>query len=470
MRVIFSRKGFDSRAGGVPSPIINGHFISLPIPAAVRSATTYERLGLGKIVEDLTGRRIGARQLCHDDPDFRFGALGPGGAARGHLERQGVGAGDLFLFWGLFRQAEKIANGYRYVRSARKEHWLFGWLQVAKVIALGEDGSWFVRKHPELARHPHCRPGWGAHNTLYVATKRVRVGGRTLNVPGAGIFPEAREMLRLTARGENRSLWTVPAWLKRVGLSYHRDPARWGRETLQVVARGQEFVADVDNDPDAFAWLEELFQNTRPRATSRPRTVKLHKQRPRNRIWRYVVATDSGYAPCIDRRMLSLCICKPIIRLGAAVGDWVIGFEPKRFGPPTRVVWAGRVSEKLLMGQYQMQYPRRRDAIYKLLRITPDGQEVLEHIGVERHADMKSQESDKRGKNALIFREFWYWGGNAPRATEEIARLAYYRQGQTTRGAGPREAEHIEKWLCQWTPGVHGRPRDGVRTRSKRSC
>jgi Nucleotide modification associated domain 2 len=180
------------------------------------------------------------------------------------------------------------------------------------------------------------------------------------------------------------------------------------------------------------------------------------------------VAFDSGYAPCIYGQVLSLCICKPFIRLGAKVGDWVIGFMPKRFG--SRVVWAGRVSEILPMGQYRVRYPRRPDAIYNLLRVAPDGREVLEHIGVPRHADKKSQETDKRGKNALVFREFWYWGENAPRAPEEIARLAYYRQGQTTRGAGPKEAEHLEKWLSQWVSGVHGQPRDAVKRRSKRSC
>jgi hypothetical protein len=160
--------------------------------------------------------------------------------------------------------------------------------------------------------------------------------------------------------------------------------------------------------------------------------------------------------------MLSLCICKPFIRLGAQVGDWVIGFMPKRFGCPS-VVWAGRVSEVLPMGQYRVRYPRRPDAIYNLLSVTPDGREVLEHIGVARHADKKFQETDKRGKNALLFREFWYWGGNAKPVPATIARLAYYRQGQTTRSAGPKEAQVLEEWLSQWPPGVHGQPRDAAR-------
>jgi hypothetical protein len=163
-----------------------------------------------------------------------------------------------------------------------------------------------------------------------------------------------------------------------------------------------------------------------------------------------------------------LCICKPFIRLGAKVGDWVIGFMPKRFGP--RVVWAGRVSEILPMGQYRTRFPRRPDAIYRLLKVTPDGREVLEHIGTGRHADQKSQETDKRGKNALIFREFWYWGGDAPPAPARIARLAYYRQGQTTRGAGPKEVEYLEEWLSGRPSGIQGSPRDAAKRPSKRSC
>ena len=336
-------------------------------------------------------------------------------------------------------------------------------------MTLGEDGSWVRERASARVSSAPSLPAWmGRCNTLYMATKRIRLGGRTLNVPGAGVFPEAKEMFRLTVRGENCSLWKVPSWLNpRVGLSYHRDPARWGRGILRVVARGQEFVADVDDNPDAFAWLEELFRNTkyRLRPTYQFETTRPPRQPRGGRIWRYVEATDSGYAPCVYRRMLSLCICKPFIRLGAEVGDWVIGFMRKRFGP--RVIWAGRVSEILPMGQYYMRYSRRPDAIYNLLRITPDGREVLEHIGVAIHADKKSQERDVRGKNALVFREFWYWGENAPQAPARIARLAYYRQGQTTRGAGPKEAAHLEKWLSQWTPGVHGPPRDAVKTRSK---
>jgi len=58
MKLIFSRKGFDSTAGKCPSPIVEGVPISLPIPTKGRSETTYKLAGLGEIVERVTKGRI----------------------------------------------------------------------------------------------------------------------------------------------------------------------------------------------------------------------------------------------------------------------------------------------------------------------------------------------------------------------------------------------------------------------------
>lgn len=40
------------------------------------------------------------------------------------------------------------------------------------------------------------------------------------------------------------------------GLSYHKNPLRWRDDgTLYAVARGQEFVSDIDNQIEAKNWL-----------------------------------------------------------------------------------------------------------------------------------------------------------------------------------------------------------------------
>ena len=57
--MVFSRKGFDSSAGGGPSPIVDGRALSLPIPAGRgASATTYGNLRLGGHASRASGGRL----------------------------------------------------------------------------------------------------------------------------------------------------------------------------------------------------------------------------------------------------------------------------------------------------------------------------------------------------------------------------------------------------------------------------
>jgi hypothetical protein len=85
MKIILSRKGFDSVAGGVASPIFqtDDRLISLPIPANGGNGIPYEEIGfddstLGAMIADLTGERIwrSSRKTAHLDPDLRRIARG----------------------------------------------------------------------------------------------------------------------------------------------------------------------------------------------------------------------------------------------------------------------------------------------------------------------------------------------------------------------------------------------------------
>ena len=74
MKVIISRKGFDSSYGGVPSPILpDGRIISLPIPS--NNDKDYlkdiylEDIDLEKMVLDLRGNRNQIEKV-HLDPDL----------------------------------------------------------------------------------------------------------------------------------------------------------------------------------------------------------------------------------------------------------------------------------------------------------------------------------------------------------------------------------------------------------------
>ena len=237
MKIIFSRKGFDSTAGGFPSPIIAGRPVSLPIPATDRSETTYAALGHGGTVEQTTRGKIGANTLCHDDPLFADGYcwFGQHGAAQGHLAKNDVTAGDVFLFFGLFAEP---ATGERH-------HRIFGFMEIAAhghPVAIGKAPQW---RDPPRA-HPHFIGQWPASNSIYFGA------GRTAN--------SAPPSLRLTQPGGPLNLWTVPNWLRPFGLTYHTRPQRWiGRTQLDSAKRGQEFICDVGKAEKPRAWLGRII-------------------------------------------------------------------------------------------------------------------------------------------------------------------------------------------------------------------
>ena len=129
-------------------------------------------------------------------------AFGQVGAAQRHLDYERVGRGDLFLFFGWFREVEQVKDTWRYRRNAPDVHRLFGWLQVGEVVrvGVGEDTAAARERHPGLARHPHVRSWWDDTNTVYTATDELQLPGAPAGTPGAGLFGrDPDRALQLTA-------------------------------------------------------------------------------------------------------------------------------------------------------------------------------------------------------------------------------------------------------------------------------
>jgi len=278
MKFILSRKGFDSSCGGAASPIFpDGTLFSLPIPSS-DSPMTYDELRiadrpLGSLVEDLTNGQVQGDHGAHLDPDLRESTyrrrpgwrplFGQDGTAQAHLANEGVGVGDLFLFFGWFRRVEETAAGYRFVSGAPDLHVLFGWLQVARVIPVRAGG-------PEVPAwagyHPHFHGDSEGRNTVYVARDELRLPGMPTGSAGAGAFGRYRDALRLTAPGRTRTGWRLPRWFfprdGRPPLTYHGNPDQWtsgpDHTLLRSVPRGQEFVLDVEHYPEAVEWAYEV--------------------------------------------------------------------------------------------------------------------------------------------------------------------------------------------------------------------
>ena len=279
MKLVLSRKGFDSAHGGCPSPILDGQMCPLPIPDA-GSPTSYGKIrpfngsAIAQIVEDLTRGRVGRDDGAHLDPDLRRDALaraagwrpifGQAGAAQSHLARHQAKS-LLFLFYGCFRQAERVGGRFRFVRRAPKLHVIYGWLQVGRVIPATDS---VAAEFPWAAGHPHlAAPERYKNNTLYFASDRLSSVG--INASGAGTFERLVPELILSQTDPylGCSRWRLPRWFApngRPALSYHSKEARWTQcadsVRLQSAYPGQEFVLDVDQYPEARAWLRSIFR------------------------------------------------------------------------------------------------------------------------------------------------------------------------------------------------------------------
>lgn len=235
MKVILSRKGFDSSSGGGPSPIVGGVPLSLPIPAGKgMPGVSYASLGLSAHVRQASRGKLTGRAKAHYDPLFQDDGtclFGQCGAAQSHLENQGVGAGDLFLFFGLFRDGDE-----------KPHHRIFGWLWAEEVVRTGDPA---MAALAEIG-HPHAVAPHAGNDAIWC--------GR--GVTARSDHPE----LRLTVEGASPSLWQIPPWIERAGLSYHDRADRWlGNGRLQSVARGQEFVTDAGDDDEAHSWIHRIM-------------------------------------------------------------------------------------------------------------------------------------------------------------------------------------------------------------------
>jgi hypothetical protein len=282
VRLILSRKGLDSSFGNTASPIFpNGELVSIPIPDE-RSPIRYEDISwkgnsLGHVIEELTRGRISKKHGAHLDPDLKAeslatrvpgwkGIFGQVASAQGHLSRF-VEQGDLFLFFGWFRHvAVGPSGGYISPRNTLDLHVLFGWLQIEQILAIRPD----VEIPEWAAYHPHCARGFSSQsNTLYVAGRDLVLGGRTYTDQGFGTFSRFEQKYCLTCPNQSkRSIWKLPRWFypfteSRTPLTYHGDTERWqlleDSVLLRTAGRGQEFIIDCAEYPEAVSWARNII-------------------------------------------------------------------------------------------------------------------------------------------------------------------------------------------------------------------
>ena len=122
------------------------------------------------------------------------------------------------------------------------------------------------------------------------------------------------------------------------------------------------------------------------------------------RIFSYIMTVDNGAAPNADNGMLSLAICKPMIRRGAKCGDVIIGISGKKLfnGGEREIVYIAKITKVVTMKEYAVVYPKRKDSIYT---------SSLELRENPYHTE-GNRKTDISGENVLLSTDFIYYGTN----------------------------------------------------------
>ena len=262
MKLILSRKGFDSSNGQMSSPIMpDGTLLSMPIPDDV-SCHTYGSLrwnGMSyfDIIKSLKPKTTLTEEChCHLDPDIREEACErPNGwqpafgqirAALTELRNNGVKEGDLFLFFGWFKQTEWANGKLRYVRNAPNLHILYGYLQIGTIIEKKAEVPQTLVQHPHYINHDES---WSKGlNAIFIPSKSLSIAPE---IPGYGVLDYRKDRV-LTKDGYTRGRWDLPDFFKDVKISHNPNP--WKNGYFQSAGIGQEFIMDAT--PEIQEWAK----------------------------------------------------------------------------------------------------------------------------------------------------------------------------------------------------------------------
>ena len=206
------------------------------------------------------------------------------------------------------------------------------------------------------------------------------------------------------------------------------------------------------------------------------------------RVHSYVVRYDSGFAPNPFYGYCTLATCKPNIRKGADIGDWVVGSgsndrSVRRGG---HLVYAMRVTEAMTFDEYgadprfESKKPYRSgsrkqscgDNIY--FRVSPTAtwqQRDSFHSSADGSLNADHVARDTGVNRILISNDYVYFGGEGPEFPKELKD----QQGRSLCKAGigltsfddPELVAKMEKWVRDLgINGYQGAPFEWLTLRS----
>ena len=269
LKVILSRKGFDSSNGGCPSPIMpDGTLISMPIPSkdgVQYSDLQYNGISYAKLLSQLNSKAVCSS--CHLDPDIRDNvrtspisgwkaAFGQANAAQGILTNAKVEKGDIFLFFGWFRQTELKNGVYKFTRKQSSNFYrhsdlqiIYGYMEIGEIIKSPAQ----ISKYPW---HPHASENLinNKTNALYIPSDRLSLNPE---LPGYGTLDFRTDRV-LTLKGQKRATWIAYPFLTPEHVYGNKKNSAKG-EGLYYAGIWQELV--INESEGLIDWVCDILSN-----------------------------------------------------------------------------------------------------------------------------------------------------------------------------------------------------------------
>lgn len=187
------------------------------------------------------------------------------------------------------------------------------------------------------------------------------------------------------------------------------------------------------------------------------------------RLYRYVIDHDRGFAPNPFFGVCTLACCKPRIRKYAEIGDIIVGFGSKKYGLDGQIIYWMAVDEICDFETYWL------DSRFRMKRPQMGGSLSLcfgdniyhrcpESSGWIQEDSFHSDENSLNGlgnlkrdtgttENVLIGRQFAYWGAGGPTPPSCFEPIVWRRRGEVYRV----ENQDMQDAFIEWLQGMTDR-------------
>jgi hypothetical protein len=188
-------------------------------------------------------------------------------------------------------------------------------------------------------------------------------------------------------------------------------------------------------------------------------------------VYIYVVARDFGFAPNPFHGYCTLATCKPGVRKGADVGDWVIGMGGSRLNATGRCIYAMEVTEKVTFDEYWTRpefYEKKPvrngtkkmllgDNIYYRPSSASSWHQIdSHHSNPDGSTNALNLKTDTSANSVLISRRFFYFGKEAPLVPARILHTIGYENVRSYRRLNCVTAKPLLDWiLSNWSKSIN---------------